>query len=104
MFKKIKQNKGITMMVLVVTIIVMLILAGVSVAVFNPNTGLVTKSKKIVNGYEASQEIQATETDAVIESLKDRKKRSTNITWAKSTSDWTNENVTVTAQICLDIL
>ena len=98
MFKKIKQNKGITMMVLVVTIIVMLILAGVSVAVFNPNTGLVTKSKKIVNGYEASQEIQATETDAVIESLKDRKKRSTNITWAKSTSDWTNENVTVTAK------
>ncbi len=98
MFKKIKQNKGITMMVLVVTIIVMLILAGVSVAVFNPNTGLVTKSKKIVNGYEASQEIQATETDAVIESLKDRKKRSTNITWAKSNSDWTNENVTVTAK------
>ena len=41
-----KNNKGITLIALVVTIIVLLILAGVSIAMLTGDNGILTQSKK----------------------------------------------------------
>ena len=39
-----KNNKGITLIALVITIIVLLILAGISIAMLTGNNGLLTKA------------------------------------------------------------
>ena len=49
-----KQEKGITLIALVITIIVLLILAGVTLSIVM-NTGIVDNSKKAVNTYNAQQ-------------------------------------------------
>ena len=43
--KKLKNTKGITLIALVVTIIVLLILAGVSIAMLTGNNGVLTQAK-----------------------------------------------------------
>lgn len=40
-----KNNKGITLIVLVITIIVLLILAGVSIAMLSGDNGILTQAK-----------------------------------------------------------
>jgi len=49
-----KQNKGITLVALVITIVVLVILVGVSVSV-SINTGLIEKSKMVVADYDKAQ-------------------------------------------------
>lgn len=44
--KKIKQTEGITLIALVITIIVLLILAGISIAMLTGDNGLLTKAKE----------------------------------------------------------
>lgn len=46
MKKQMKNNKGITLIALVITIIVLLILAGVSIAMLTGDNGLLTKASK----------------------------------------------------------
>ena len=45
--KKIKQNKGITLVALIITIIILLILSGVAINAIN-NTNLIAKSESAV--------------------------------------------------------
>ena len=42
---KTKEKKGITLIALVITIVVLLILAGVSIAMLTGNNGILTQSK-----------------------------------------------------------
>ena len=49
-----KSNKGITLVALIITIIILLILAGVTIASLT-NSGLFDKSRDAVNRYEGSQ-------------------------------------------------
>jgi len=49
-----KQNKGITLIALVITIIILVILVGVTVSV-TINTGLIANSKKVVADYDNAQ-------------------------------------------------
>ena len=46
MKEKLKQRKGVTLIALVVTIIVLLILAGVSIAMLTGNNGIITQAEK----------------------------------------------------------
>lgn len=46
MKKQMKNNKGITLIALVITIIVLLILAGVSIAMLTGDNGLLTKARE----------------------------------------------------------
>ena len=46
--RKIKTNKGITLIALVITIIVLLILAGVTIAMLTGDNGILTKDRKSV--------------------------------------------------------
>ena len=46
-----KKNKGITLVALVVTIVVLLILAGVSINLVLGNNGIIAKAKEEADGY-----------------------------------------------------
>ena len=54
--QKISKNKGITLVALVITIIVLLILAGVTIISINGNNGILSKSKLARNKYQNSTE------------------------------------------------
>lgn len=49
-----KEEKGITLVALVITIIVLLILAGVSISLVIGQNGLITRSKEGANTYQKS--------------------------------------------------
>ena len=50
-----KQEKGITLIALVVTIIIMLILAGVSIKLAIDNNGVIENAKEAKDQYEQAQ-------------------------------------------------
>ena len=50
-----KQEKGITLIALVVTIVVLLILAGVSISLVLNNNGVISKAKDAKNQYAGAQ-------------------------------------------------
>lgn len=60
-----KKEKGITLVALVVTIVVLLILAGVSITMVLGQNGIVNKAKDAKTNYEAAREQESqTMTDA----------------------------------------
>ena len=63
--KDLKKNNGITLVALIITIIVMLILAGISISTFTGDNGFITKAK----GIRSNIEIAESEGQAKINSL-----------------------------------
>lgn len=62
-----KNQKGITLVALIITIIVMLILVAVSVAVVI-NSNLIGSAEKAANGYKnADDKVESLATDDIIE-------------------------------------
>ena len=60
-FKKLKQTKGITLIALVITIIVLLILAGVTIATLTGDNGILTKAqsaKKVSTDAEIEEKVK----------------------------------------------
>lgn len=53
-----KADKGITLVALIITIIVLLILAGVSIAMVLGDNGIVNRSKNAVNDYKNAQLVE----------------------------------------------
>ena len=51
MQKKIKETKGITLVALIITVIILLILAGVTISLVIGKNGLIAKSKESVEKY-----------------------------------------------------
>lgn len=56
-----KQEKGITLVALVVTIVVLLILAGVSISLVIGQNGIVTKAQDAKKNYEGAATNENTE-------------------------------------------
>ena len=56
---KIKKETGITLIALIITIIVLLILAGVSISLVLSNNGVISKSKDARDQYSQAQENEA---------------------------------------------
>ena len=52
---KIKQSRGITLIALVITIIVLLILAGVSIAMLTGDNGILTQAKEAKEATEEAE-------------------------------------------------
>ena len=72
MKEKIKTNKGITLIALVITIIVLLILAGVSIAMLTGENGILTQAQNAKNRTaeaEAQERADLEEQNALIENL-----------------------------------
>ena len=51
-----KENEGITLIALVITIIVLLILAGITIATLTGNNGIVTKANEAKEKNEIAEE------------------------------------------------
>ena len=58
MKKVLKEKSGITLIALVITIIVLLILAGVSIAMLTGDNGIVTQTQKAKEKTEEAKEIE----------------------------------------------
>ena len=72
MKEKVKTNKGITLIALVITIIVLLILAGVSIAMLTGENGILTQAQNAKNRTaeaEAQERADLEEQNALIENL-----------------------------------
>ena len=54
-----KSNKGITLIALVVTIVVLLILAGVSISMLTGENGIITQAQKAKEESEIGEEKEA---------------------------------------------
>lgn len=63
--KTIQEEQGITLIALIVTIIIMLILAGISIKLAIDNNGVIENAKEAKNQYEQSQ----TEEDSKLSDL-----------------------------------
>ena len=66
-----KNNKGITLIALVITIIVLLILAGVTIAALEGDNGIVTRAKEAVKKTKTAQEEELKQLDEFEKMLKD---------------------------------
>jgi len=67
-----KGQKGITLVALVVTIIVLIILAGVSIALVLGNNGIVTKAQIGANNYKgaaANEKAELTNIEAYVNTI-----------------------------------
>ena len=72
--KKTKENQsGITMVALIVTIIVLLILAGISIATLNGDSGIIKKSKEAKEQTEISEEKEVVDR-ATVQAMGNNKK------------------------------
>ncbi len=63
MKEKLKERKGVTLIALVITIIVLLILAGVSIAMLSGDNGLLTKAEKAKEETEIADIIERAKVD-----------------------------------------
>lgn len=62
-----KKNRGITLIALVVTIVVLLILAGVSINMLFRNNGIITMAQKAKSEYEEAKKREERELAGVFE-------------------------------------
>ena len=58
LINKIEKNKGITLVALVITIIILLILAGISIRIIASDNGLFNKAEQAKEEYENKQELE----------------------------------------------
>ena len=72
MKEKLKQTKGITLIALVITIIVLLILAGVSIAILTGQNGILTQANnaKIEQALNKHMDLEEKELHLLIMSIK----------------------------------
>lgn len=100
--KCIKKEKGVTILSLVVTIIVLLILSGITIKSITNNNGIISKATEAKNNYESTEKVEENSTREIINILKNnshnRKKgndieilsynSTTNLTNSKIELDW----------------
>lgn len=91
------KNKGITMIALVVTIIVMSILAGTSISIIKGDNGILLSAKNSAESYRNTENTVENETNSYAADLGTSDVGKDDITLTPSTKNWTNGTVTVTA-------
>lgn len=66
-----KKEKGITLVALVVTIVILLILAGVTITMTLSQNGLFTRAQQAKNDYKAGEENDAARMDSYLTVMND---------------------------------
>ena len=67
--KRFKQEKAITLVALVVTIIVLIILAGVSISLVLGDNGIITKAREAKTNYQTAADNEKTSLDSLYEEM-----------------------------------
>ena len=93
-----KTNEGITLIALVITIIVLLILAGVAIDIVFNQDNLFSRANEAVSKWNTSQQKEQNELNNIIYELQSLFKTEVtdNVLMEKSPSTWTDGNVTIT--------
>lgn len=100
-----KSQKGITLLALVITIIVLIILAGVGISLVTGDGGIIGKTKNAKETADSSkdnEENRLNEFGEYIDYAEKDQDYDKNITFNYSSRYWTNNNVTVTASATLE--
>ena len=95
-----KSQKGITLLALVITIIVLIILAGVGISLVTGDGGIIGRTKNAKETADSSkdnEENRLNEFGEYIDYAEKDQDYDKNITFNYSSRYWTNNNVTVTA-------
>ena len=69
---KLKETKGITLVALIITVIILLILAGVTISLVIGDNGLITKSKQGVGEYQTRAEEEKAKLDEFEQGIKEK--------------------------------
>ena len=85
---KVKETKGITLIALVITIVVLLILAGVVIATLNGNDNIIKNANTVVGKYNE----KANEEQGVLNTLEEKLKE-----YTEKRDDQNKENTVITA-------
>ena len=72
--KKLKKNNGITLIALVITIIVLLILAGVSISMLTGDNGILMKAQRAKDVTQISSEKEALQLTMINKKLSEDEK------------------------------
>ena len=78
MRKTLKKENGITLIALVITIIILIILAGVSIGILFNENGIITKAKQAKSDYENAQKEEATAIGELINKIDEAENESRN--------------------------
>ena len=100
-----KSQKGITLLALVITIIVLIILAGVGISLVTGDGGIIGRTKNAKETADSSkdnEENRLNEFGEYIDYAEKDQDYDKNITFNYSSRYWTNNNVTVTASAALE--
>lgn len=92
--KKVGENKGITMIVLVVTIAIMLILAGVTISTVFGDEGLIKQSKELAKQTESSIEGDNNDVNSLINELNSLMQTQAGV-GQKGVTVWSNGKATI---------
>ncbi len=95
--KRYSKNKGITLISLIVTIIVLIILAGISVAVLTGDNGLINKAGEAKDSSERADEKEALD-QAVVEAMGKNKRGNLVIATLKDTITNNIKNISIEAE------
>ena len=89
-----KEQKGITLIALVITIIVLLILAGVSIAMLTGENGLLTQSQRAVaeQAVAEAKELVSTEVAAAYAQFMEDKYTNSSVTKDTTFTSWLGTN------------
>ena len=71
--EKISENKGITLIALIVTIIVLLILASVSISMLTGDNGILVQAKKAEEEMKVASEKEAIQLEMINKEINDKK-------------------------------
>ena len=100
--KIIKENRGITLLVLAITIVIILILAGISIdIVFNEN-GIIDKAKEIANNMNNQIGEDQSEINDLLNELENSMKEPEDIDGIsniKVTTEYTTEEITINVEV-----
>ena len=100
--KRIREKKGITLLVLAITIVIILILAGISIdIVFNEN-GIIDKAKEIANNMNNQLGEDQSEINDLLNELENSMKGPEDvdgISNIKVTTEYTTEEITINVEV-----
>ena len=100
--KRIREKKGITLLVLAITIVIILILAGISIDIVFSENGIIDKAKEIANNMNNQLGADQAEINDLLNELENSMKGPEDvdgISNIKVTTEYTTEEITINVEV-----
>lgn len=100
-----KKERGVTIISLTITVVILILLSSVTIATLNGNTGLFEQAKKAKNDVEIDEGDKKGRIEnyiTKIDGFKEDQELDIDITFEQNIEEWTKEEVEVTASIDIE--